>query len=125
MINENIDNIFTEDISLHCEGLHGMPGPYIKDALKNVGVEKLSNLVKMTKNNISKAICCYTLYSKKQFTTVYNYVYGSIVDPRGANGFGFDSIFEVGNKTFAELDSNEKNKISHRRLALESLSKFL
>lgn len=44
--------------------------------------------------------------------------------PKGANGFGYDPLFLVGNtgKTAAELTEDEKNRISHRAKALEKLS---
>ncbi len=43
-------------------------------------------------------------------------------EKRGENGFGFDEIFLLENgKTLAELDSEEKNQISSRKKALESL----
>lgn len=48
-------------------------------------------------------------------------VYGSITfDERGDNGFGYDSLFLYGpaGKTFAEMDADEKNAVSHRRNAL-------
>jgi XTP/dITP diphosphohydrolase len=42
--------------------------------------------------------------------------------PRGSNGFGYDPLFLLPNgKTAAELDAVEKNRISHRALALERL----
>ncbi len=43
--------------------------------------------------------------------------------PRGANGFGYDPLFFVPslNKTAAELDAAEKNRISHRGIALQKL----
>lgn len=53
---------------------------------------------------------------------------GSIVkEPRGRNGFGYDSLFIKNDyeKTFAELDDNVKNRISHRRKAFERLLSFL
>jgi XTP/dITP diphosphohydrolase len=38
---------------------------------------------------------------------------------RGANGFGYDSIFELADgQTMAELDPHEKNRRSHRGLAM-------
>lgn len=41
---------------------------------------------------------------------------------KGENGFGFDEIFELENgKTLAELESEEKNKISSRKKALEKI----
>ena len=49
---------------------------------------------------------------------------GQITDkPRGSNGFGYDPLFllpDLG-KTAAELDPNEKNRISHRGIALQRL----
>ena len=43
---------------------------------------------------------------------------------RGENGFGWDVIFipEHHTKTFAEMNFNEKNAISHRRMAFEKLN---
>lgn len=46
-------------------------------------------------------------------------------EKRGTNGFGYDPIFMQGDKSFAEISSEEKNKISHRAKALEELFKFL
>ncbi len=43
---------------------------------------------------------------------------GKIVAPRGGGGFGYDPIFEYDGKTFAEMDTEEKNAISHRGRAL-------
>ena len=46
--------------------------------------------------------------------------------PRGKNGFGYDPLFvPVGlEQTFAELDEDVKNKLSHRAKALEKLKAF-
>lgn len=46
---------------------------------------------------------------------------------KGRNGFGYDSLFVKHDyeKTFAEIDENTKNRISHRRKAFERLSNFL
>ena len=41
------------------------------------------------------------------------------------NVFGYDPIFLVGEKSFAELSNNEKNKISHRGKAIDEFVKYL
>ena len=43
---------------------------------------------------------------------------GQIVEPRGAGGFGYDPVFEHQGETFAEMDAEAKNAISHRGRAL-------
>lgn len=50
-----------------------------------------------------------------------------IHDKRGTNGFGYDPIFylENMNKTLAEITLEEKNKISHRKMALKLLKDYL
>ena len=47
--------------------------------------------------------------------------------PRGAQGFGYDPVFEVPElgKTFAELSAAEKNAISHRARAVRALAEQL
>ena len=44
---------------------------------------------------------------------------------RGDRGFGYDAVFEVGGRTLAELAAAEKNRISHRAVALRRLLELL
>ena len=46
-------------------------------------------------------------------------------EQRGTNGFGYDPVFMVGERTMAELTADEKNAISHRGAALRELYKYL
>lgn len=46
-------------------------------------------------------------------------------DPRGENGFGYDPIFMVGDKSTAELLPEDKDKISHRGQALRKMEQML
>jgi XTP/dITP diphosphohydrolase len=60
--------------------------------------------------------------------TFEGYIEGTIVDsPRGSVGFGYGPIFRPGGllRTFGELSSGEKNRISHRAMAIRALRKML
>ena len=50
---------------------------------------------------------------------------GTIVAPRGEGGFGYDPIFEHDGTTFAEMDTEAKNAVSHRGRALAKLAEWL
>ena len=55
-------------------------------------------------------------------------VRGSILDTRkGTDGFGYDPVFvpDGYDRTFAEMTLDEKNKISHRGIAVRKLIAFL
>jgi len=50
--------------------------------------------------------------------------FGKIIDtPRGSGGFGYDPYFYLPalGKTAAELDATQKNSVSHRGIAMQSL----
>lgn len=59
--------------------------------------------------------------------TVEGVLEGSIASAeRGSGGFGYDSVFELPDgRTLAELDEEEKNRISHRAVALHALAERL
>jgi XTP/dITP diphosphohydrolase len=53
-------------------------------------------------------------------------IHGTIViTPRGTGGFGYDSIFETEGQTLAEMPAHEKNKISHRAIALSEFRDWI
>lgn len=52
------------------------------------------------------------------------YVPVRIVAPRGECGFGYDPIFEHDGETFAEMDTDRKNAVSHRGRALEKFAEW-
>jgi XTP/dITP diphosphohydrolase len=48
---------------------------------------------------------------------------GSITQARrGSGGFGYDPVFAIGDRTLAEFPTDEKNRISHRAVALRALA---
>ena len=49
---------------------------------------------------------------------------GEIVAPRGDGGFGYDPVFEYDDRTFAEMEPDEKNAVSHRGRALSKFAEW-
>tara|TARA_A100001388_G_C28710495_1_gene470938 strand:+ start:525 stop:887 length:363 start_codon:yes stop_codon:yes gene_type:complete len=68
------------------------------------------------------------LYSPSKVKTFEGILEGTLTyPPRGSFGFGYDPIFipNETKKTLAELKSTEKNKISHRKKAIQQLIEFI
>jgi inosine triphosphate pyrophosphatase len=51
---------------------------------------------------------------------------GRIVEPRGSRDFGWDPVFQPDgyDKTYAELDKEVKNTISHRFKAIDAMREY-
>lgn len=122
--------ILVEDTSLCFEGLKGLPGPYIKDFLEKIGREGLYKLAKGTDTTKAYAQCIFGLANNdkpEDFKIFVGRCHGDIVSPRGPTNFGWDAVFqpEGKNETYAELDKEIKNTISHRFRSLNSLVEFI
>ena len=77
----------------------------------------------------AQAVCIFAYCrSEDEEPVIFKGVtHGRIVEPRGSKTFGWDCVFEPEgfDKTYGELDSDVKNKISHRSKALTlMLEKF-
>jgi XTP/dITP diphosphohydrolase len=81
------------------------------------------------KNNLARFVCCLAIfYPDGKFQIAGGSIKGEIsIKKKGINGFGYDPIFIPDNqkKTFAEMSLKEKNKISHRKIAITKLKSFL
>lgn len=119
--------IVVEDTSLYLEALNGLPGPLIKWFMKTIGNEGLVKIANSFGNNRATAKVVIGFSNGSDVNFFEGAIEGKIVEPRGNNGFGWDPIFEPegGDKTFAEMNSEEKNKISMRKIAFEKLKNFL
>ena len=116
-----------EDNSLVLEGMNGLPGPLIKWFLKSIGNK---GIVKLSEIFGSKAETMVVIgYAKDKDNIEYfeGIISGTIVPQRGDKGFGWDPIFlpDGYEKTFGEMEMEEKNKFSMRRIAVEKLKGFL
>ena len=74
------------------------------------------------------ATSCIGSFNGEKFTCFSGSVNGQIVrKPRGISGFGWDPIFQPAGweKTFAEMNSEEKNLVSMRKKAVLNLKDYL
>ena len=122
------DAIMTDDTALWCDGLNGLPGPFIKWFLKQINVEGLYELLK-ARDLVSQAVCLLTvgLVKTGELIQFKGEVKGNIVAPRGTFGFGWDRIFQPQGQeiTYGEMESDQKNLISHRALAVKKLRSWI
>ncbi len=126
-------NCFADDTGLEIEVLNNEPGVY---SARYAGSEKSSeaNMLKVLKNmegienrKAQFRTAVSLIINNKQYL-FEGIIRGNIIkEKRGNSGFGYDPIFvpEGYDKTFAELGSDIKNKISHRALAINKLCDFL
>ncbi|MCX8010263.1 MAG: non-canonical purine NTP pyrophosphatase, partial [Ignavibacteria bacterium] len=91
--------------------------------------KKLLNKLKGIPKPWKAQFICVINFKDERFDEIFiGTCNGEIVDePRGKNGFGYDPVFKPNgyDKTFAELEPEEKNKISHRSRALMKFKNFL
>ncbi|KAJ0117647.1 hypothetical protein N8I77_009151 [Diaporthe amygdali] len=115
--------VLVEDTCLCFDALKGLPGPYIKWFMKDLGHEGLNNLLAAYEDKGAKAVCTFGFSQGPGHEPILfqGVTQGKIVPARGPANFGWDPIFEYEGQTYAEMDKSEKNKISHRGRALEKL----
>ncbi|MBI2598648.1 non-canonical purine NTP pyrophosphatase [Candidatus Curtissbacteria bacterium] len=119
--------VLVTDVSLQIESLDGLPGPFVKYFLKTLGAEKTVSLIK-SKNTRTKVTDALAIYDGRTLKIFKGMIHGHLVPKaKGNQGFGFDVVFVPNGfkKTYAQMSPVEKNKISHRALALKKLKKYL
>ena len=127
--------VLADDSGLAVEYLNGSPGIYsARYAGENASdFDNCSKLLSELENAAyderkASFICVIIMYDGINKRVFEGTCGGHIITYlRGENGFGYDPLFIPDNysKTFAELDLDTKNNISHRGKALASLKKFL
>ena len=123
---------FSDDTGLEIEVLHNEPGVYSaryagEQRNANDNMDLVLEKMKCETNRTArfKTVICLNFNNKQHlFEGIAN---GTIATEKsGQNGFGYDPIFfpDGFDKTFAEISSAEKNKISHRAKATQLLIEF-
>lgn len=121
-----------DDSGLVVEALDGRPGifsaRYAGDHDFARNIEKVLEEMQGIENRKAYFITVLCYYDENGAQYFEGRVYGNLLtENKGLKGFGYDPIFvpEGYEKTFAEMNPENKNKISHRKQALDLLMDFL
>ncbi len=120
--------VLVEDSGLLFNAWEGLPGALVKWFECTVGCEGMLKMLQSFEDRSAIAVCCLAIHDGENIQVVRGEVKGTIAtEIRGSNGFGWDVFFmpEGYEKTYAEMPSEEKNAISHRKRALEKLKEIL
>ena len=129
--------VVADDSGLEVEVLQGAPGIYSaryasetgSNATDEANCKKLLDVMKAETNRKAQFRCALAVANAGHLLlTVEGVCEGEIlVEPKGQLGFGYDPLFvPVGyDKSFAELSSEIKNRVSHRAHAINQLKKWL
>ncbi|MCH8955282.1 XTP/dITP diphosphatase [candidate division KSB1 bacterium] len=125
----------SDDTGLEVDALNGAPGVYSsrysgENATYADNVKKLLGDLENVppEKRQARFRCAVAYYSENNTQIVEGVCEGEITDqPQGNQGFGYDPVFFVPEYdcTFAEMDLNLKNKISHRAKAFLKLRNLL
>jgi XTP/dITP diphosphohydrolase len=147
------DPVLVDDAGLFVDSLDGFPGPYSSYVEDTLGIERVQRLVAEEENRRAAFRCVLAYCDGDEFEAspdpvdrddralaaagdgndegtgvpvklFEGTVRGRIVAPRGEGGFGYDPIFEHEGTTMAEMDTVEKNAISHRGRALAKFGEW-
>ncbi len=121
-----------DDSGLCIDALGGKPGIHSARYAETpaLRIERVLNELEGVQNRKAHFTCVMTLINP-QGEVEYKYMgicEGSIIEEtRGTNGFGYDPIFLVkgDTRTMAELSKEEKNRVSHRSIALRHILSYL
>ena len=122
---------FADDSGLEITALDNAPGIYSARYGKD-DADRIARVLRELEGKSDRSarfVCVMAIAINGEVIETFEGVMeGTITDtPRGENGFGYDPIFVPAGetRTFAEMSSEEKNKISHRAKALKKALDFI
>ncbi len=126
-------NCFAEDTGLEVYALDLQPGVFSArfagpERDDEANKKKLLQLLEGITDRRARFRTVIALYENGKINYFDGILEGEISDkPLGSSGFGYDAIFKPNgyNLTLGEMEDSQKNKISHRKLALSKLVKYL
>jgi XTP/dITP diphosphohydrolase len=125
-------NCFADDSGLEIDALEGKPGVnsahYSGSRNDLANINLVLNELGNTSDRSANFKTVITYAKDGEFHQFEGIIKGKIIlEMKGSGGFGYDPIFvpDGYEHTFAEMPLEQKNKISHRALAVEKLVKFM
>jgi XTP/dITP diphosphohydrolase len=124
---------FADDTGLEVEELDGQPGVYSARFAgeENNSLNNMNKVLSLLGDKKNRKACFKTVIALKLDNSTLFFegkIEGDIaLIPKGDSGFGYDPIFipEGYHLSFAQLTAEEKNQISHRRMAINKLIDYL
>jgi XTP/dITP diphosphohydrolase len=120
--------LFVEHTGLKLKVLNGLPGGLTQVFWDTLQAEKMSELFGSDEKGTVEAVTDLCYVDGRQFHKFRGTVTGRISKkPKGSREFQWDCVFipDTKSRTFAEMGSDEKNKISMRKKALDAFAQFL
>ncbi|MFB6128725.1 MAG: non-canonical purine NTP pyrophosphatase, partial [Halorhabdus sp.] len=129
--------VVVEDSGLFVDALSGFPGPYSAYVEDTLGIDRVWRLTEAEDDHTGafRSVIAYcdgsdldsapTVRDGDPAVAIFaGRVEGEIVAPRGEGGFGYDPIFEYDDRTFAEMEPEEKNAYSHRGRSIDAFAEW-
>lgn len=127
--------VIADDSGLEVDFLNGDPGVYSarycgENATDKDRINKILDLMKEVEDNSKRTarfVCSICYIDEIGEKHIFEQSCEGIIakEPQGENNFGYDPIFLVGDKSFAQISEQEKNEISHRGKAINELVNYL
>ena len=120
--------VVVEDSGLEIAAWGGFPGALVKWLEKSAGLDAIVRMLDPFPDRSAQAVCAIACFDGESLRAARGVAGGSIApEPRGRNGFGWDSIFvpDGAVRTFAEMAPAEKDAVSHRGRAWRELGEAL
>lgn len=119
-------SLIVDDTAFAVEALGGFPGPYAAYVLDTIGYPGILKLLGGEENRRAWFETAIAYADAAGTIRLFRgRLEGTIVEPRGNEGFGYDPIFDWYGRTLAELPLAEKSRISHRGRALAAFREYI
>jgi len=121
--------VIVEDTSLCFNAFGGLPGPYIKWFLQNLKPVGLYKMISAFEDKSAYAQCIFAYFDGATMDEPVLFdgrCPGTIVPPTVTSKFGWDPIFKPDgyDVTYAEMDTVEKLRVSHRGRAIQLMKDY-